>query len=178
MRSGNLKSGFRNDDFRPLVFKTEDFGESWTKITSGLPDAPVNVIIEDPAKEGLLYLGNDQGVYFSFDDGEHWEAFKNNMPPAPVKDLKIQASENDLIIGTYGRGAFIADTWPLQFINDSIFDQEAFLFPIEDKPQRNYSERAWWGNYEQTGDNHIFSHNEPNGLALYYYLESTPKDSA
>lgn len=173
-----VKSGFRNDDFRPLVFKTDDFGESWKKITKGLSDAPVNVIIEDPNREGLLYLGNDLGVYVSFDDGEHWESFKNNMPPAPVKDLKVQASESDLVVGTYGRGAFIADVWPLQFYHDSIAETEAFLFPVENKPQRNFSERAWWGNYEQTGDNHLFSPNETNGLALYYYLKNTPIDAA
>jgi len=173
-----VKSGFRNDDFRPLVFKTEDFGESWTKITNGLSDAPVNVVAEDPYRKGLLYLGNDLGVFISFDDGENWDPFNNNIPPVPVKDLKVQASENDLVVGTYGRGAYIADVWPIQFYHDSITETEAFLFPIDNKPQRNFSERAWWGNYEQTGDNHLFSRNEPNGLALYYYLKNTPKDSA
>jgi hypothetical protein len=173
-----VKSGFRNDDFRPLVFKTEDFGEAWTKITSGrLEDAPVNVITEDPNHEGLLYLGGDAGVFISFDDGENWQPFKNNIPPAPVKDLKVHPTENDLIVGTYGRGAFIADTWPLQFYHDSILNHDAFLFPVEPRPQRNYSERAWWGNYEQTGDNHLRTQNEPNGLAIYYYLKSQPKDS-
>jgi len=100
------------------------------------------------------------------------------MPPAPVKDLKIQATESDLVVGTYGRGAFIADVWPLQFYHDSIQNQSMFLFPVQNKPQRNFSERAWWGNYEQTGDNHLFSPNESNGLALYYYLKNTPENMA
>jgi len=172
------KSGFRNDDFRPLVFKTDDFGESWEKITSGLPGTPVNVITEDPNQAGLLFLGNDEGVFVSLNDGKNWESFKNNMPTVPVKDLKIHPEENDLVVGTYGQGAYITDVWPLQHFADSTRDEELFLFPIENKPQRNYSERAWWGNYEQTGDNHIFSPNEPNGWAIYYYLKDEPVDSA
>ncbi len=172
------KSGFRNDDFRPLVFKTDDFGQSWKNIGAGLPDSPINTVLEDPVKENLLYLGNDQGVYISLDGGESWTSFKNNMPAVPVKDLKVQAAESDLIIGTYGRGAYIADIWPLQHYNDSIAKQNMFLFPVQDKPQHNYSERAWWGNFEQTGDNFLFSPNEANGLALYYYIKSTPSKDA
>ena len=171
------KSGYHFDDLRPMVYKTNDFGKTWSVITSGLPVSPVNVIAEDPKVAGLLYLGNDQGVYISFDDGENWHSFKNDMPPALVKDFKIHPTENDLIVGTYGRGAFIADIWPLQHFNDSIFQEKAFLFPIEPKPQRNFSERAWWGNYRMTGDDHLYTPNEPNGLALYCYLNNSLTDS-
>ena len=93
------------------------------------------------------------------------------MPVVPAKHLRVHPDENDLIVGTYGRGAYIADTWPLRFYNDSIFNEDLFLFPIESKPQRNYSERAWWGNYKQTGDNHLYTPNEVNGLALYYFVK-------
>lgn len=172
------KSGYHFDNFRPLVFITEDFGQTWTKITTGLPESPVNVIAEDPKKPGLLYLGNDEGVFVSFDDGLNWQPLKNNMPPTLVKDLKIHPVENDLVVGTYGRGAFIADIWPIQYFNDSILAEKAFLFTIEPKPQRNFSERAWWGNYRMTGDNHLFTPNEPNGLALYSYLREATTDSA
>jgi photosystem II stability/assembly factor-like uncharacterized protein len=172
------KNGYRADDFRPLVFKTENYGQSWQAITNGLPLAPVNVIMEDPHREGLLYLGNDKEICISFDDGEKWDSFKNNMPTVPVKDLKIHPEAGDLIVGTYGRGAYIADIWPLQVYNDSIMRHKNFLFPIQPKPQRNYSERAWWGNYEQTGDNHFVVPNAPNGLALYYYRNQNPTDSS
>ena len=172
------KSGFKFDDFEPMVFKSDDFGETWTAITNGLPDSPVNVISEDPIQKGLLYLGNDLGVFISFDDGSNWHPFKNNMPAVPVKDLKIQPNASDIIVGTYGRGAYIADVWPLQHFNDSLFQEPAYLFPVQAKPQRNMSDRAWWGNYEQTGDNHIYSPNEANGLAIYYFLKEEPTDSA
>jgi photosystem II stability/assembly factor-like uncharacterized protein len=172
------KSGYHFDDLRAMVYKTIDFGKTWSSIIKGLPESPVNVIAEDPKVAGLLYLGNDQGVYISFDDGENWLPFKMNMPPALVKDLKVHPTENDLIVGTYGRGAFIADIWPLQHFDDSIFQEKAFLFPIEPKPQRNFSERAWWGNNRMAGDNHLFTPNEPNGLALYCYLNNSLTDSA
>ena len=172
------KSGYRSDDFRAMVFKTTDFGQNWTNISAGLPEAPVNVIAEDPQREGLLYLGNDQGVFISFDDGDSWQAFKNNMPAAPVKDLKIHPQANDLVVGTYGRGGFITDTWPLQHFSPDITEKPMHLFPIESKPQRNYSQRALWGNYEHTGDNYLRSPNEPNGLAIYYFLKETPASKA
>ena len=140
--------------------------------------APVNVIIEDPNREGLLYLGSDAGIFISFDDGKSWDSFKNNMPPVPVKDLKVQPDASDLIVGTYGRGAFIGDAWPLQNYHDSIMQQQSFLFLVKPCLQRNYSERTWWGNYEQTGDNHLVVPNAPNGLAIYYYRNENLADSS
>lgn len=165
------KSGFRNDDFTPLIFKTDDLGQSWTKITNGISNAPVNVIAEDPKRPDLLYAGNDEGVFISFNGGKQWQSFKNNMPTVAVKDLKIHERENDLIVGTYGRGAFITDISLLQQLTPEVFDKDAHLFEIETKPERNYSERAWWGNYELSGDSHVFTENEENGLLIYYYLK-------
>ncbi len=169
------KSGFRNDDFRALVFKTGDYGRSWEKITTGLPDQPVNVITEDPASEGLLYLGNDKAVFVSFDDGTSWKRLQANMPSVPVKDLKVQAEAADLVVGTYGRGAFIADVWPLQQFNQQK-RQGDYLFPVADAPQRNRSDRAFWGNYEQTGDNYLRTPNAQNGLNIYYFLDKHSTD--
>jgi hypothetical protein len=172
------KSGFRNDDFTPLIFKTTDYGQSWNKITDGISKAPVNVIIEDPHKPGLLYAGNDKGVFISFDGGIRWQSFKNNMPVVAVKDLKIQERENDLIVGTYGRGAYIIDVSLLQQINKEVLNKDAFLFDIASKPLRNYSERAYWGNYELSGDSHAFTDNEQNGLVIYYYLRSDDPEAS
>jgi len=166
------KSGFRNDDFTPMIFKTTDYGKNWKKITNGISSAPVNVIAEDPKRKDLLYTGNDEGVFISFDGGDHWQSFRNNMPVVAVKDLKIHPDENDLIVGTYGRGAFIVDVSLLQQINKNTLNQEAVLFEIETKPVRNYSERAYWGNYELSGDSHAFTYNEQNGMVIYYYLKS------
>jgi hypothetical protein len=166
------KSGFKNDDFRPLVFKTTDNGKSWKKITNGLPDAPVNVLIEDQKNKNLLYLGNDQGVYISFNAGESWQSLQQNMPVVPVKDLKLHIEENDLVVGTYGRGAYILDVFLLQQLDDILLSKEFVLFNVEPKPVRNYSQRAFWGNYAMTGDNHLFTPNEPNGVNIYYAINS------
>ncbi len=166
-------SGFKYDDFTPYLFITDDFGKTWKKITNGLSKAPVNVIIEDPKQSNLLYAGNDKGVFISFNKGKKWIPLKLNMPIVPVNDLKIQPRENDLIVGTYGRGAFICDISLLQQINDNIYNKELYLFDIEPKPQRNYSEMAYWGNYEFLGDNILYTPNEPNGLVIYYWLKKS-----
>jgi len=172
------KSGFRNDDFTPLVFKTTDFGKTWIKITDGISLAPVNVIAEDPQNPNLLFLGNDLGVFISFNEGKKWQAFKNNMPTVPVKDLKIQTRENDLIVGTYGRGVFITDISLLQQLSKEKMAEKAVLFAIESKPQYNYSEQAWWGNYELSGDSHVFTDNEPCGMLIYYYFKDEIMEGA
>ena len=166
------KSGFKNDVFTPLIFKTTDFGKSWKKITQGISNDPVNVIIEDPKNKNILYCGNDIGVFISFDQGENWQEFRLNLPHVPVKDLKIQPREMDLIAGTYGRGAYICDVSMISQINPAILKKDFHLFDIEDKPVRNFSERASWGNYEFTGDNHLFTKNEPNVVSVYSFFKT------
>jgi photosystem II stability/assembly factor-like uncharacterized protein len=166
------KSGFRHDDFRPLVFITKDKGKTFKKITNGLPEAPVNVITEDPDKKDILYLGNDLGVYISFNGGETWMPFRQNMPVVPVKDLKIQSEEKDLIAGTYGRGAYVIDISLIQQLSNISPSKNIELFEIEPKPIMNYSQRAYWGNYEMNGDNHLFTPNEPNGFHIYYRINA------
>ncbi len=169
------KSGFRYDDFTPLVFKTTDYGNTWKKITAGLPDAPVNVIVEDHKRSELLFLGNDKGVFVSHNGGEIWESFRLNMPVVPVKDIKIHPRENDLVVGTFGRGAYVVDISLLQQLNEEILNKEVHLFEIEPKPVRNYSEQAYWGSYHLLGDNHLYTPNEPNGIIIYYYINEKLK---
>ncbi len=166
------KTGFRDDVFKPFVYKTTDFGKSWEPITTGLPDAPVSAICEDPSNPQVLYLGCDRGVFVSFNGGKSWISLKLNMPPAPVTDLTVHPREKDLVVGTYGRGLWIADVAPFSEIADSILEKPFHLFDIESKPQFNYSERSDWGNYHMTGDNHLRTQNETNGLEVYYYLKN------
>jgi hypothetical protein len=164
------KTGFRNDIFKPFVYKTTDFGKTWQPIVNGLPDAPVSALCEDPGNPNILYLGCDQGVFISLNGGDSWESFKLNMPPVPVTDLTVHPREQDLIVGTYGRGAWITDVSPFSEITDSIWEKPFYLFDIQPKPQFNYSPRADWGNYTMMGDNHLRTPNEPNGLEVYYFL--------
>jgi len=99
-------------DFDPYIFKTTDYGQSWTKISNGIPKSEssfVHVVKEDPKREGMLYVGVDNGVFISYDDGNSWNQIKLNLPPAPVYWLEIQERFDDLVVGTYGRGYYILD---------------------------------------------------------------------
>ena len=122
-------------DFKPYVYKTENFGKSWKKITNGI--APGNLsytrnIKEDPVREGLLYLGTENALYFSNDDGENWQSLMTNLPPTPMYWIDVQEHFNDLVIGTYGRGIWILDDLsPLQQLNENISKKESHLFDIK-----------------------------------------------
>jgi len=102
-------TGYRNDDFRPFIWKTEDYGASWTSISDGLPDNPLCVIREHPRNAKLLFVGSTKQVHVSIDAGKTWNDMRNNMPYVAVEDLKIHPRENDLIVGTHGRSIWIAD---------------------------------------------------------------------
>src|SRR5256885_4212217 len=99
-------------DFGPYIYRTRDDGKTWTKIVTGLPaTAPsgafVHVVRADPKRRGLLFAGTESGVYVSFDDGDHWQSLMLNLPTTVVSDVAIH--ENDLIVGTYGRGIWVLD---------------------------------------------------------------------
>ncbi|MCF6181568.1 glycosyl hydrolase [Lutibacter sp.] len=107
-------NGYRNDDFKPYVFVSENYGKIWKSIKSNLPNAAVNVIKEDPTDENLLYVGTDNGVFVSFNKGENWQQFTDGIPVVPVHDLVIQKEAKDLIIGTHGRSIYKTNIAPLQ----------------------------------------------------------------
>jgi photosystem II stability/assembly factor-like uncharacterized protein len=171
------KCGFTEDIMAPYIFVTNDFGLTWKKITDGLPNSPVNVVIEDRKNPSLLFAGNDLGVYVSVNKGENWMPLKANMPSTVVRDIMIHPRENDLIVGTYGRAAWITDISPLQQFTFEIENKKTHLFDIESKPQLNFSQQAFWGNYQMTGSNHLNSPNEPNGLEIWYFTGKEIKDS-
>ncbi|HET7035971.1 MAG TPA: hypothetical protein VFI42_09855, partial [Thermomicrobiaceae bacterium] len=99
---------YKLDDFTPYLYKTSDYGQSWQRITNGIPaDEFTRVIREDPNRKGLLYAGTEKSVYVSFDDGAHWQPFQQNLPVVPIHDLEIKGS--DLIAATHGRGFWVVD---------------------------------------------------------------------
>jgi len=100
-------NGYRNDHFAAHVYVSEDYGETWTAIGKNLPAEPVNVIIEDPKQEDILYLGTDHGLYTSFNKGQSFMSMNHHLPNVPVHDLVIQVRENELVVGTHGRSIFI-----------------------------------------------------------------------
>ncbi|MCG8461199.1 MAG: hypothetical protein MI919_33350, partial [Holophagales bacterium] len=122
-------------DFEPYAYKTEDYGESWTRMTTGengIPrDTPVRVVREDPDREGLLYAGTEFGMFVSFDDGESWQSFQLNLPITPITDVKVV--HRDLVLSTMGRGFWILDNLtPLHELGEQVVDSEAYLFEVRD----------------------------------------------
>ena len=98
----------RLDDMNPHIFRTHDGGKTWTEIVNGIPGgAPVSAVREDPKRKGLLFAGSETQVYVSFDDGDHWQSLRLNMAPSSVRDLIIK--DDDLVVGTHGRGIWILD---------------------------------------------------------------------
>lgn len=123
-------------NFQPFVYRTTDFGKTWKKITKGIQPGNLNYcrsIKEDPIRKGLLYLGTESTLYISFDDGENWQVFMSNLPHTPMYWLEVQEHFNDLVVGTYGRGAWILDDLtPLQQLPAGASTTKAALFTPKD----------------------------------------------
>ncbi|MCK4495869.1 MAG: hypothetical protein KAU91_05930, partial [Candidatus Aminicenantes bacterium] len=169
------KTGYRRDDFRPFIYKTTDFGETWTAINDNLPNKPINVVFEDRKNPDLLFLGTDMGVYVTINEGKKWVYMRNNMPTIAVHDLLVHPRENDLVVGTYGRGLYITDVTLLQELNEKVLDEDIHFFKVEPKVQR--ITRAW-GAYYLYGDRHLTTPNEPNRVVINYYLKNKAKEKA
>ncbi len=156
-------------DFEPYAYKTTDYGAHWTKIATGLPDHVLSFtrdIEEDPVTPGLLYLGTENHVYVSFDDGGHWQALVNNLPPAPMYGLVVQEQFDDLAIATYGRGFWILDdVTPLQQLTPEVRASAAHLF----QPRAAYRFRQVTDPFEAPND-WTNGDNPPYGASLDYWL--------
>jgi photosystem II stability/assembly factor-like uncharacterized protein len=121
-------NGNKLDDQRPYIYRTADFGKTWTRIHDGIPDgAYVHTVIEDPGHRGLLYAGTELGVYISFNDGAHWQSLRLNMPAVSVRDLRIKG--DDLVVATHGRSFWsLDDVSPLRQFTDKVESADVFLF--------------------------------------------------
>ena len=164
------KNGFRNDDFKPYLFKTTDFGKTWTAIRGNLPDAPINVVVQDRKSKDLLIVGNDVGVFVSIDGGGAWTRLKANVPTVAVHDLTIHPRENDLVLGTYGRAFWTGDITPLQELSAKVLDEPAHLFDVEPRARYGFSIQGM--NYHLFGDAFIEVPNEPEALVVNYLLKT------
>lgn len=163
------KSALRDDDLGPFLYTTNDAGKTWVAITGGLPERSVNVVVEDPVRQGLLFAGTDAGVFVSIDGGTRWVRMRGSMPAVPVTDLVVHPREGDLVVATYGRGLFVSDVTWLREVNDGMLGADAHLFQPEPGGERRDQP---WGNYELYGDRHIRTPNEPEGVVLTYYLQN------
>jgi photosystem II stability/assembly factor-like uncharacterized protein len=169
------KNGFRNDDFRPFLFKTADFGKTWSAISTNLPQSPINVVVQDRRNRELLIVGNDLGVWISVNGGEGWIRLKAGLPTVAVHDLTVHPRENDLVLGTYGRGLFIGDIRHLQELTPAVAQNPLHLFDIE--PRAPYQFNAL-GNYHLFGDAFLEVPNEPDALVISYLVRDKVEGGA
>ncbi|HEY6970486.1 MAG TPA: hypothetical protein VJA94_14865 [Candidatus Angelobacter sp.] len=156
----------RLDDASPQIFRTHDFGKSWTKITQGIPDgAYVRAVREDPVRKGLLFAGTELGVYVSFNDGDSWQSLRLNMPVAPVHDLVVK--DKDLVIATHGRSFWILDDIsPLRQMTEALSAVQLFTPAPAMRMRPNVNTDTPLSPEVPAGEN------PPAGTILYYYLKS------
>jgi len=159
---------YKLGDNRPYLFKTKDYGKTWTKITSGIDPAHfTRVLRADPGRPGLLYAGTESGMYISFDDGASWKPFQLKLPIVPITDLAVK--NNNLIAATQGRGFWIIDDLsPLHQLNESIAGSAFHLY----KPIPSY--RMGGGtNTDEEEPSKAEGTNHPGGVLIHYFLKDT-----
>ena len=165
----NLKS----DDFKPYLLKSNDKGKTWVSIVNDLPeDQVIHSIQQDPVNKNLLFVGTEFGIYFTLNGGNHWMKLGSGLPDIPVRDIKIQQRENDLVIATFGRGFYILDNYePLREITKARLDSlKAVLFPVKDALM-----------YVQDGDRYgegsavYHAKNPAFGATFTYYVKEVPE---
>ena len=160
--------------WKTYIYKTADYGRTWKWLGSGIPRgflSYAHCIREDPVKKGLLYLGTENMLYVSFDDGKNWAPLQTGMPHAPVHWLVVQEHFNDLVVGTYGRGFYIMDDiTPLQQLTPEALKAGVFFF----KPRPAYRLLAVEGQDTNPNDQ-CAGKNPPYGAIINYYLKETPK---
>jgi photosystem II stability/assembly factor-like uncharacterized protein len=157
------------DDYHPYLFKTADYGKTWSKIITGLPDnSYAHAVREDPKRKGLLYAGTENGIYISFDDGGHWQSLKLNLPTTPIHDLTIK--DDDLVVATHGRSFWVLDgIAPLRQMSAATSAEEAHLY------QLSSTVRFQGPGFTLPAGVPVGS-NPPAGAVVNYSLKSVPKE--
>ena len=158
-------TSYKFGDYTPYLYKTDDYGTTWTLITSGIPsNYYTRAIRADKVREGLLYAGTEWGMFISFDEGRSWQPFQLNLPITSIRDLHVR--DNDLIAATHGRSFWmIDDLTPLHQLSEEVASSDAYLF-APDKAYR--MQQGGWGgaDLKREGENH------PNGAIIHFYLKN------
>ena len=162
-------TNYKNDDYKPYIYKTDDYGKSWKKIVAGIPvDAFTRVVREDPNRKGFLYGGTETGIYYSANDGETWRSLQLNLPIVPITDLAIHKREKDLVVATQGRAFYVLDNLPMLYELPAAQNADFYLF----KPEDAY--RTAGGGGFPLGATATVGANPPNGVVVNYYLKAKP----
>ena len=158
----------------PFIYKTADYGKTWTRITNGIPSSMlsyVHCVREDPVRRGLLYAGTENGLYVSFNDGQNWQPLQMNLPHAPVYWMAVQEHFHDLVIATYGRGFWILDNiTPLEQSTPEVAGSAAYLFPLRNTYRFRTAVQPETMPFDPTA-----GQNAPYGADINYYLKSAPQ---
>ncbi|WP_395375239.1 WD40/YVTN/BNR-like repeat-containing protein [Marinicella sp. W31] len=167
----------KRGDYKPYVLKTTDRGRSWKSITGNLPArGSAHTIAEDHVDPNLLFVGTEFGLFFSQNGGQKWHALKNNFPTIAVRDIEIQRRENDLVVGTFGRGIYILDDYtPLRFSSEQLKQQAATLFPIKDAWLYIQGDQFDDREKGSSGSEFYNAANPPYGASISYYLKDEIK---
>ncbi len=154
---------YKLGDFAPYLYKTTDYGKTWTKITNGIADEHfTRVLREDPKRKGLLYAGTETGMYVSFNDGASWQEFQLNLPIVPITDLTIK--ENNLVVATQGRSVWVIDDLTvLHQLDDAMKSASTKLFA----PKEAYRTKGWAAKEPSLTE----GQNHPNGVVTHFYLK-------
>ncbi len=165
--------GHRTGDYKTYVYVTEDFGKTWTNITANLPsNESAYVIKEDPTNENLLYVGTEFGLYVSLDRGKTWTRWNAGLPTVAVHDIKIHTRDRDIILGTHGRGVWIAPVEALQQATAALMDKDLEVFEPVRAVQWTSNSSGGYGD----GAGWFYGQNPPSGARLAYWLKADAKE--
>ncbi len=164
----------KNGDFKPYVYKSSNRGATWTNISGDLPaNGPSLSFAEDHINPNLLFVGTEFGLFFTVDGGQKWIRLRNNLPTIAVRDLAIQERENDLVLGTFGRGFYVLDDYsPLRQVNTALFQRDAQIFTTKTAmlavPETGRARGT-------QGEQHWMGENLPQGAVLTYWIREAPR---
>jgi photosystem II stability/assembly factor-like uncharacterized protein len=160
------------DDYQPHVYRTDDFGKTWTEVGRGLPrDQGSLTVFEDPRNARLVWVGTATGVYVTTDGGKAWRRFGKNLPATPVEAMALSYAQRDLVVATHGRGIWITNVAPLEEVSDSLFTSAAHLFGVP--PAYQYRQRD---THPDFGSRPFVGPNPPRGAVIAYYLKNPEPD--
>jgi photosystem II stability/assembly factor-like uncharacterized protein len=164
--------GHRTDDHNPYIFRTSDYGQTWTALAANLPRGNVNVVKEDPRNRNLLYAGTEYGFYISLNGGREWTPFMTGLPTVRVDDVMVHPRDNDLILGTHGRSLWIIDDiTALQQLAEPVMTADVHLFDVRPATR-------WMSDITKAtglaGAKHFRGQNPQGGTAISYLLRSEP----
>ena len=167
----------KQGDFKPYLLKSTDKGNSWESIAGNLPErGSVYAIAEDHENKNLLFAGTEFGVFFTIDGGENWVQLKSGVPTIAVRDLAIQKRENDLVLGTFGRGFYVLDDYtPLRSLSKEKLEEEAVIFPVRDGLQYIESNPLGGKGTSSQGASLYAANNPDFGVTFTYFVKEKPK---